>query len=152
MSSLDYRRVLLKYALTLLNRQAYFRLKLIQKLRQKAQKLNIPDFDNVISGIIQSLEKDGFLNDRSLAESFARRELGKYYGPRLIVYKLSRLGFSHVEAQEIVSTLDPAEIADQARRYLQKKRVSDPRKMNFVLYSRGFDSQQLRGVIDVDEN
>ena len=92
LSRSEVRASLIKYAAFCLSRRPYFTDTIRQKLVLRSKKLKYSKPSPVIQAIIKDLKKAGYLDDAYLAGAFARRQLGKGYGPRIISLKLTRWG------------------------------------------------------------
>ena len=145
----EIRSGLIKYAAFCLNRRPYFRNTIRQKLILRAKKMKYTDAESIISGILDDLQKSGYLNDSYLAGAFVRRQLGKGYGPRIISLKLRQLG---LDSQTIEIALSDEGGNDQQiesiEKYAQKYRKLDRRKLVSKLFSRGFSSSVINKLFD----
>jgi len=102
----------------------------------------------VISGILKDLKKAGFLDDPYLATAFARRQLGKGYGPKIISLKLKRL---QLDQSVIDLALEEADIEKQLeaiRKYAEKYGKLDKYQLTSRLYSRGFGASAINKLFD----
>lgn len=146
----DIRASLIKYAAFCLSRRPYFEETIRQKLVLRSKKLKFTDSTKVIMSILKDLKKAGYLDDLYLAEAFVRRQLEKCYGPRIISLKLSRL---RLNKDTIDAALEEADIEKQIesiRKYALKYRKLDKYKLTSKLYSRGFCSQAINKLFDVE--
>jgi regulatory protein len=147
-SQSETRASLIKYAAFCLSRRPYFEETIRQKLVLRSKKLKFGKSDKVISSILKDLKKNGYLDDVYLASAFARRQLGKGYGPKIISLKLKRLKVS----EEVIDTaLEEANIPCQLeaiRKYAQKYRKLDKYRLTSRLYSRGFGSVVINKLFD----
>lgn len=146
----DIRASLIKYAAFCLSRRPYFEETIRQKLVLRSKKLKFTDSTKVITSILKDLKKAGFLDDLYLAQAYVRRQLDKCYGPRIISLKLSRL---RLNKDTIDSALEEASIEKQLesiRKFALKYRKLDKYKLTSKLYSRGFSSQAINKLFDVE--
>ena len=146
----DVRSSLIKYAAFCLSRRPYFEEAIRQKLVLRSKKLKLSDTNNIISDILRDLKKSGYLDDPYLAQAYARRQLDKGYGPRIISLKLNRL---KVGKDIIDLALEEADFEKQVtaiRKITSKYRNSDKYKLTSKLYSRGFNSSVINKVFDLE--
>ncbi len=146
----DIRASLIKYAAFCLSRRPYFEETIRQKLVLRSKKLKFTDSTKVITSILKDLKKAGFLDDLYLAQAYVRRQLDKCYGPRIISLKLSRL---RLNKDTIDTALEEADIEKQLesiRKFALKYRKLDKYKLTSKLYSRGFGSQAIKKLFDVE--
>jgi len=103
----------------------------------------------VISKILDDLQKSGYLNDAYLAGAYVRRHLEKGYGPRIISFKLSRL---HLDKDTIEIALSEEADTDRQFASIQKYAANhhklDKRKLVSKLYLRGFSSLAINRLFD----
>lgn len=144
------RSILIKYATYCLNRKPYFRDTLRQKLIQRAKKLKLEDTSEAIIGILNNLQKSGYLEDSYLAQAFVRRQLDKGYGPKIISLKLHRLHLSQKSISEIIIGISNSDQLDAIKKYSAKYPNLDRYKLTQKLYSRGFQSSQINKLFDVE--
>ncbi len=150
LSPSDIRASLIKYAAFCLSRRPYFEETIRQKLVFRAKKLKFSDSTTVISDILKDLKKSGYLDDIYLAQAYVRRQLEKCYGPRIISLKLTRL---KLNKDTIALALEEANLEKQLesiQKYALKNRKLDNYKLTSKLYSRGFNSQAIKKLFDVE--
>ena len=144
----EIRASLIKYAAFCLSRRPYFEETIRQKLILRSKKLKFENATKVIADILKDLKKSGYLDDPYLAQAFARRQLDKCYGPRIISLKLSRMKLN----KEIIDlALEEANIDKQVtaiRKYTLKYPKLDKYKLTSKLYSRGFSSSAINKLFD----
>lgn len=146
----DKRSNLIKYAAFCLNRRPYFREVLRQKLVQRAKKLKLSNTSSVILEILNDLQKNGYLDDQYLAEAFARRQLSKCYGPKIISLKLHHLKLGNDVINQALDEADIEKQIEAIKRYISKNNRQDKYKLISKLYSRGFNSSVINKVFDVE--
>jgi regulatory protein len=71
------------------------------QLGQALQKQGAPD--GVITDVISSLEKLGYINDQAWIQSFIRRHASRNDGPKKILMKLQQKGIDREDAQNAVN-------------------------------------------------
>lgn len=146
----DIRSSLVKYATFCLSRRPYFAEVLHQKLIQRAKKLKFDNFTTIIKEILEDIKKAGFLDDIYLAQAYARRQLEKCYGPRVISLKLGRMKLNR---DTIDIALEEAGIEKQLeaiKKYSLKYPKLDKYRLTNKLYGRGFSGQAIRKLFDVE--
>ena len=146
----DVRASLIKYAAFCLSRRPYFEETIRQKLVLRSKKLKFSEPTKVITDILKDLKKAGYLDDVYLAQAYVRRQLEKCYGPRIISLKLSRL---RLNKDTIALALEEADIEKQVesiKKFALKYRKLDKYKLTSKLYSRGFNSQAIKKLFDVE--
>ena len=148
----EVRAGLIKYAAFCLNRRPYFQETLRQKLVLRSQKLKLKDTTKVISSILKDLKKAGFLDDPYLASAFARRQLGKCYGPKIINLKLKRLGLDQSVIDLALKEADIEKQLEAIKKYAKKYGKLDKFQLTSRLYSRGFSSQAINKLFDSEYN
>ncbi len=144
----EVRSSLIKYAAFCLSRRPYFEGALRQKLILRSKKLKLENATTEITGILDDLRKSGYLDDPYLAAAYARRQLDKSYGPKIISLKLKRLG---VDQSTISLALEEADIPKQLeaiKKYALKYRKLDKFKLVSKLYSRGFTGSAINKLFD----
>jgi len=146
----DVRASLIKYAAFCLSRRPYFEETIRQKLVLRAKKLNFVESERVIKDIINDLNKAGYLDDLYLAQAFVRRQLDKCYGPRIISLKLSRLRLNKDTINVALEEANTERQLESISKFAQKYRKLDKYKMTSKLYSRGFSSQAIKKLFDVE--
>jgi SOS response regulatory protein OraA/RecX len=147
-SKSDTRASLIKYAAFCLSRRPYFEESIRQKLVLRSKKLKFKDTARVISDILKDLKKSGYLDDPYLAQAFARRQLGKGYGPRIISLKLGRM---KLDRSVIDLALEEADIPKQVeaiKKYALKYQEMDKYRLTSRLYSRGFTQGAINKLFD----
>lgn len=147
----EARAKLLSYATNILSRRPYFRHALRSKLVKRAKDKGIIDAKQVIEDIISDLAASGYLDDAYLAAAFVRRQLSKGYGPKIIEYKLIRLGLSSSLVEEVLAQEATDEVQLEAAKKLYSKYSKlDPRRSYYKIITRGFGSGLVRKIFDVD--
>ena len=148
LSPSEIRASLIKYAAFCLSRRPYFEETIRQKLVLRSKKLKFENASKVITDILKDLKKSGYLDDPYLAQAFARRQLDKCYGPRIISLKLSRMKLNR---EVIELALEEASIAKQVaaiKKYTLKYPKLDKYKITSKLYARGFSSSAINKLFD----
>lgn len=146
--SADPRQNLVKYAARILLGRPYFKSKLKEKLMLRAQSIGLDSPIDLVEEIITDLKKSGYLNDLYLAQAFIRRQLSKSYGSKIISLKLKRLGVDPDTLREAMSTDATAELEiESAKRFCEKSRIEDTRKLASKLYSRGYPGSIIGKVL-----
>ena len=146
----EIRSSLIKYAAFCLNRRPYFEETIRQKLILRSKKLKFNDTLDVITDILRDLKNAGYLDDPYLAQAFARRQLGKLYGPKIITQKLVRM---RLNKETIDLALEEADIKKQIvaiKKYSLKFPKLDRYKLVSKLYSRGFSTSVINKLFDVE--
>ncbi|HSV95212.1 MAG TPA: RecX family transcriptional regulator [Spirochaetia bacterium] len=146
----ETRSSLIKYAAFCLSRRPYFEEIIRQKLVLRAKKLNISDPSDIILDILKDLKKSGYLDDRYLAQAYARRQLNKCYGPRVISLKLSRLKISKETIGFALEEADTQKQLEAVQRFSLKNHKLDKYKLISKLYARGFGSSVINKLFDVE--
>ena len=148
LSKNEARSSLVKYAAFCLSRRPYFEETIRQKLVLRSKKLKLKNTTKVILAILKDLKKAGFLDDPYLAQAYARRQLGKCYGPKIISLKLRRLKLD----QSVIDTaLEEADITKQVeaiRKYAGKYAKLNQYQLTSRLYSRGFGASAINKLFD----
>lgn len=88
------------------------------------------------------------MDDPYLAQAFARRQLAKGYGPKIISLKLSRM---KLDRSVIDFALEEADIDKQIeaiKKYAQKYSKLDRYHLISRLYARGFGSLAINKIFD----
>jgi len=147
-SQSEIRSSLIKYAAFCLSRRPYFEETIRQKLVLRSKKLKFEKSDKVISDILEDLRKSGYLNDIYLASAYARRQLGKGYGPRIISFKLKRLKVSEAVIDTALEEANVPKQLEAIQKYAQKYHKLDKYKLTSRLYSRGFSSVAINKLFD----
>lgn len=146
----DTRASLIRYAAFCLSRRPYFAAVIRQKLVQRSKKLKFTDTTSIISDILKDLQKAGYLNDTYLAQAFVRRQLGKCYGPKIISLKLRRLGLDQGTLDIALEEADIPKQVEAIKKYSLKYHKLDKYALTSRLYSRGFGSQAINKLFDVE--
>lgn len=145
----EIRAGLLKYAAFCLNRRPYFREVIRQKLTLRAKKLKYPNSGQIITDILDDLQKSGYLDDQYLAGAFVRRQLGKGYGPRIISLKLAKFHLDRDSLDMVLSEEASVEHQLEAiEKFASKYRKLDNRLLISKLYARGFSSSVINKLFD----
>lgn len=148
LSPSEIRASLVKYAAFCLSRRPYFEETIRQKLVLRSKKLKFKNATKVITDILKDLKKSGYLDDPYLAQAFARRQLDKCYGPRIISLKLGRMKLN----REVIDlALEEASVDKQVaaiRKYALKYPKLDKYRITSKLYSRGFSSSAINKLFD----
>ena len=145
----NVRRSLVSYAAKILGMRPYFSGKLREKLILRAAKLNFTDAEEIIEQILSELRSTKFLDDHYLAEGYVRKELHKGWGPKIILYKLTRLGVEPETAKEALLTEADLEKQQAAiRHYIKKIARYDKRIQINKLFQRGFNSAAILSTFD----
>lgn len=145
----NQRQPLVQYASRILSARPYFRSQLRDKLYARAESLGFSEPGDTIDSILQDLAQSGYLDDQYLADAYVRRQLSKYYGPKIIAFKLKRLGLGSDQISQSLrseATLE-AEIAS-IQKYRAKNPRLDPRKFTSKLYLRGYSGQSIQKAFD----
>jgi SOS response regulatory protein OraA/RecX len=146
----DVRASLIKYAAFCLSRRPYFEETIRQKLILRAKKLNFGDSNKVITDILNDLRGSGYLNDLYLAQAYVRRQLDKYYGPRIISLKLSRMKIDKDLINLALEEADSDKQVEIIKKYALKYHKLDKYCLTSKLYGRGFGSQVIKRLFDVE--
>jgi regulatory protein len=106
--------------------------------------------ESLVKGELESLRREGFLNDREVAREHIRRRTNKkHYGRHKILAELREKGIPKNEAQDLLHELYlPSEEKERAREYVEKNEELEKRKLASRLESRGFPSRVIGDVID----
>jgi SOS response regulatory protein OraA/RecX len=150
LSPSEIRASLIKYGAFCLSRRPYFEETLRQKLVLRAKKLNFPDFSPVITAILHDLKESGYLDDPYLAQAYARRQLAKGYGPKIISLKLARLKLNKEVIELALAEASPEKQLEALQKYARKYPRLDRYKLTSRLYSRGFGSSVINKLFDVE--
>lgn len=135
----DVRLALVKYATNILSARPYFYVQLKNKLIERAEKLSFQNRESEIDSILTNLQKSGYLNDAYLAIGFVKRCLRKEQGPKIIRYKLARLGLKPAQITEALSDPECKEALVEAENKIKSKLSgSEEFKIRHRLYQRGF--------------
>lgn len=150
LSPSEIRASLIKYAAFCLSRRPYFEETIRQKLVLRSKKLKFKNTTKIVTDILKDLKKSGYLDDPYLAQAFARRQLDKCYGPRVISLKLGRMKLN----REVIDlALEEASVDKQVaaiRKYTLKYPKLDKYRLTGKLYSRGFSSSAINKLFDAE--
>lgn len=146
----EIRASLIKYAAFCLSRRPYFEEVIRQKLVQRAKKLNLTNSTGIITDILSDLKKSGYLDDPYLAQAYARRQLDKCYGPRIISLKLSRMKLNRSTIEFALEEADISKQVEAIKKFSLKNRKLDKYKLTSKLYARGFSSGAINKLFDVE--
>jgi len=146
----DIRASLIKYAAFCLSRRPYFEEVIRQKLVLRSKKLKFTGSSSIIADILKDLKKSGYLDDVYLAQAFARRQLGKCYGPRIISLKLARMKLSKDTIDLALEEADLEKQVEAIRKFSLKYPKLDKYKLTTKLYARGFSSGAIKRLFDVE--
>lgn len=147
-SESEVRAGLIKYAAFCLSRRPYFRETLRQKLVLRSKKLKLNNSTSVILEILGDLKKSGYLDDTYLAQAYARRQLDKGYGPRIISLKLRRLMLDQAVIALALEEADEEKQTASIRKFASKYRMLDKYKLTSKLYARGFGGSVINKLFD----
>jgi SOS response regulatory protein OraA/RecX len=150
LSPSEIRASLVKYAAFCLSRRPYFEETIRQKLVLRSKKLKIADSKEVIKGILTDLKKAGYLDDIYLAQAYVRRQLGKCYGPRVISLKLGRMKLNKDTINLALEEADIEKQVESIKKYALKYSKLDKYRLTSKLYARGFGSQAIKKLFDVE--
>jgi len=124
-------------AFSLLARKSYFSKELAGKLKEKGYE------EKEIAPLIQSLQKDGWLDDQELAKRYIAQKKRKGYGAKVIAYELKQKG------GELSIAIDDEE--EVLRAFVEKRYLKDlPEKREKVigaLMRRGFSYELIDRVL-----
>jgi regulatory protein len=137
-------------ALELLARREHSR----QELTRKLGSRGFPG--DVIGTVLDELERSGALADSRFTDSFVRSRVAKGQGPQRIRAELAQRGIGDAAADEVLRS---AEVDWRSTiRAVRRKRFGPEmprdyadraRQARFLQY-RGFDSEQIRGALELD--
>ena len=137
-------------ALELLARREHSRRELTRKLAARG----FPD--DVVSPVLDKLERTGALADARFTDSFVRSRIGKGQGPQRIRAELAQRGITDDEADGVLRAADVDWLetirAVRAKRFgpeLPRDYAERARQARFLQY-RGFDSAQIRAALEFD--
>ena len=137
-------------ALELLARREHSRRELTRKLTARG----FPD--DVVSPVLDKLERTGALADARFTDSFVRSRIGKGQGPQRIRAELAQRGIADEEADDVLRGADVDWLATiravRAKRFgpeLPRDYAERARQARFLQY-RGFDSAQIRAALEFD--
>ena len=112
----------------------------------------------VVRLVLEHCRRQGYLDDRIYAEQYIARRLQRGYGPLRIAQELSDKGIDHAIYEPILSSLDPDELFQLAKRMAAKKEKSlgrqlSPRdkraKIGRHLYYRGYSQSVIQKVLNL---
>jgi regulatory protein len=137
-------------ALELLARREHSRRELTRKLAARG----FPD--DVLSPVLDELERSGALADARFTDSFVRSRISKGQGPQRIRAELAQRGIADQEADDVLRGADVDWLATiravRAKRFgpeLPRDYAERARQARFLQY-RGFDSAQIRAALEFD--
>ncbi|HXH10509.1 MAG TPA: regulatory protein RecX [Alphaproteobacteria bacterium] len=146
-------------ALKQAQQQAYrllsYRSRTARELRDRLQQRGFEP--SVVDEVVQRLEDDGYLNDRRLAEDWARYRLQtKPMGRRRLAVELQRRGLERTLIEEVLRAVyaesDEASLAEQAAKK-RLRRLSGPpspreyQRLVRYLEGQGFDTSVIKSVV-----
>jgi regulatory protein len=137
-------------ALELLARREHSRRELTRKLAARG----FPD--DVVTSVLEKLERTGALADARFTDSFVRSRVSKGQGPQRIRAELAQRGISDEEADGVLRAAEVDWLAT-IRAVRAKRFGAEPprdyaeraRQARFLQY-RGFDSAQIRAALEFD--
>jgi regulatory protein len=139
-----------RVAVELLARREHSRRELTRKLAARGFS------DEVVSTVLDELERTGALANARFTDSFVRSRIGKGQGPQRIRAELAQRGITDEEADGVLRAADvdwlAAIRAVRAKRFgpeLPRDYVERARQARFLQY-RGFDSAQIRAALEFD--
>lgn len=122
-----------------------------------AQKLEERGFSReVIEGTLDRLEKQGLLNDRSLAQSLLQSYIDyRPSGRRRIAFEMGKRGIKDATIEEALEKYTPGEekqkalelAKDKGLRWRKMERMKRRKKIYDFLVRRGFDFSLVREVV-----
>lgn len=140
----------IRIAVGMLARREHTRQEIRDKLAQRGLEAE------VVTGVIETLLKDGLLSEERFAEQFVRQRVERGDGPLKIRIEMQRRGVEEeqVELQLEAVEADWRELAENARR----KRFGDEIPAEYAerarqarfLQGRGFGMEQIRRVLKGD--
>lgn len=143
-------RTLMDYALNLLARREHSQLELRRKLLLRG---GAPD---VITRVLEELERQGLQSDRRFAASYVRMRMARGYGRRRLSLELRERGVDDELIEEVLTVEhDASEWIALAGKVRQKKfgkrlvvshAVAQRKQMQF-LYYRGFTSDEIKAAL-----
>lgn len=146
----EIRSSLIKYASSCLSHRPYFSEVLRRKLVLRAKKLRLKNYQKIVEKILKDLDGAGYLDDTYLAQAFARRQLDKGYGPKVISLKLKRLKLSQTVVNQALDEVTHEKQLEAIKKYTQKYRKIDPFHLKSRLYARGFTSSVINLPFDAE--
>ena len=125
--------------------------------RELARKLAARGFpDDVVTSVLEELERTGALADARFTDSFVRSRIGTGQGPQRIRAELAQRGISDEEADGVLRAADVDWLATiravRAKRFgpeLPRDYAERARQARFLQY-RGFDRAQIRAALEFD--
>jgi len=137
-------------ALELLARREHSRRELTRKLAARG----FPD--DVVSVVLDELERTGALANARFTDSFVRSRIAKGQGPQRIRAELAQRGITDDEADGVLRGAEVDWLATiravRAKRFgpeLPRDYAERARQARFLQY-RGFDSAQIRAALEFD--
>ncbi len=137
-------------ALRYVERLLRYRLRSEKELRYRLRSRGFSD--DLIEDVIEKLKESEIVNDEAFAYMFARSELEvKYHGPYMIRRKLRELGVDpDIVDRAIEKAWNEYDFTELVRK-LYWKYGKDRRKLQEVLYRRGFDPSIIEDVdLEID--
>ena len=125
--------------------------------RELTRKLAARGFpDDVVTSVLEKLERTGALADARFTDSFVRSRVSKGQGPQRIRAELAQRGISDEEADGVLRAAEVDWLAT-IRAVRAKRFGAEPprdyaeraRQARFLQY-RGFDSAQIRAALEFD--
>jgi len=139
-----------RIALELLARREHSRRELMRKLAARGFS------DDVVSQVLDDLERTGALANARFTDSFVRSRIGKGQGPQRIRAELAQRGITNDEADGVLRAADVDWLATiravRAKRFgpeLPRDYAERARQARFLQY-RGFDGAQIRAALEFD--
>ncbi|HEY3518128.1 MAG TPA: regulatory protein RecX [Gammaproteobacteria bacterium] len=125
--------------------------------RELARKLAARGFpDDVVTSVLEKLERTGALADARFTDSFVRARISKGQGPQRIRAELAQRGITDADADGVLRAADVDWLATiravRAKRFgpeLPRDYAERARQARFLQY-RGFDSAQIRAALEFD--
>jgi len=141
-----------KYVYMLLSRRMYASKEIRNKLKEQGYT------DEIIEEVILTMERYGYVNDRTFAEEWVQSRIHNKPKGRIVLRR--ELAGKGIEKDAIAEVLDQALgesgqsdlILEMARRKARSYRNDDPvaarRKLQGFLIRRGFDYETVRNIVD----
>ena len=125
--------------------------------RELARKLAARGFpDDVVTSVLEELERTCALADARFTDSFVRSRIGKGQGPQRIRAELAQRGITDEEADGVLRAADVDWLATiravRAKRFgaeLPREYAERARQARFLQY-RGFEAAQIRAALEFD--
>jgi regulatory protein len=125
--------------------------------RELTRKLGTRGFpDDVITGVLDDLERSGALADTRFTDVFVRSRVAKGQGPQRIRAELAQRGIGGAAADEVLrgAEVDWLETIRAARRKrfgpdLPRDYAERAKQARFLQY-RGFAAEQIRAALELD--